>query len=125
MVQCAYCQAETGMYASGVPICVKCSQSREAKAKEDHNPNVQAILIHQLNEMTIRAQSAAIEFDAIADDIPSSLPHPDGMQRLRNASLDLTLARHEMMKAHNRLNDFLARGIVPEDLKLKRSAGQS
>src|SRR5258705_10589714 len=117
MAQCAYCKTETDLYVSGVPICVKCSQSREAKAKEDHNPNVQAILIHQLNEKTIRAQSAAIEFDAIADDIPSSLPHPDGTQHLRNASLDLTLARHEMMKAHYRLNDYLSRGIVPEDLK--------
>ena len=34
-----------------------------------------------------------------------------------NASLDLSLARHEMMKAHIRLNDYLGHGIVPEDLK--------
>jgi len=26
-------------------------------------------------------------------------------------------ARKEMRKAHSRLNDFLSRGIVPEDLK--------
>ena len=117
MAHCACCSAETGIYDGGVPICVKCVKRREAKPKEDHNPSVQATLIHQLNEKAIQAQSAATEFDAIADDIPSSLPHPDGTQRLRNASLDLTLARHEMMKAHNRLNDYLSRGIVPEDLK--------
>lgn len=33
------------------------------------------------------------------------------------ASRGLATARHEMMKAHNRLNDYLSRGIVPEDLK--------
>ena len=117
MAQCAYCTAETEMYDGGVPICIKCVQRREARPKGDHNASVQLTLVHQLNEMTIRAQSAAMEFNAIADDIPSFLPHPDGTQRLRNASLDLTLARHEMMKTHYRLNDYLSRGIVPEDLK--------
>jgi hypothetical protein len=29
----------------------------------------------------------------------------------------LTLARTEVVGAHNRLNDFLERGIVPDDLK--------
>jgi len=53
-------------------------------------------------------------------DIPSHLPHPDGTQHLSNAARELSAARKEMMDAHNRLNDFLARGIVPEDLKRQK-----
>ena len=48
---------------------------------------------------------------------PSGTPHPDGVQRIHNASHKLTQARDEMMNAHNRMNDFIERGIVPEDLK--------
>jgi len=29
---------------------------------------------------------------------------------------ELTIARKEMATAHNRLNDYLSRGIVPDDL---------
>src|SRR6266404_997113 len=50
--------------------------------------------------------------------VPSGLQHPDGAQRIKNASNKLSLARKEMATAHNRLNDYLSRGIVPEDLKL-------
>jgi hypothetical protein len=32
----------------------------------------------------------------------------------------MDVARTEMMKAHARLNDFIERGIVPEDLKRSR-----
>ena len=42
---------------------------------------------------------------------------PDGVQRIRSVSHELTVARNEMIRAHNRLNEFLERGTVPEDLK--------
>ena len=51
------------------------------------------------------------------DQFPSGLAHPDGVQRIKNASNALTIARREMATAHSRLNDYLSRGIVPEDLK--------
>jgi hypothetical protein len=51
------------------------------------------------------------------DQFPSGLPYPDGVQRIKNASNKLNLARKAMATAHNRLNDYLSRGIVPEDLK--------
>ena len=47
----------------------------------------------------------------------SGLPHPDGSQRIKNASVGLSMARKGVLKAHTRLNDYLGRGIVPEDLK--------
>ena len=49
--------------------------------------------------------------------IPSGFPHPDGSQRIHNASRDLSTARKDLMRAHTRLDDFLKTGIVPEDLK--------
>jgi hypothetical protein len=42
---------------------------------------------------------------------------PTEHQRINNASREVSLARAEMMRAHNRLDDFMTRGIVPEDLK--------
>ena len=50
---------------------------------------------------------------------PSGLPHPDGVQRIKNASDELSIARKEMTRAYARLTDYVERGIVPEDLKVK------
>jgi len=46
-------------------------------------------------------------------------PHPDGTLHLHEASRQLSAARDEMMRAHNRLNDFLDKGIMPDDLKVR------
>lgn len=48
---------------------------------------------------------------------PSENQHLDGKRHIHNAARQLTAARMEMMRAHNRLNDFLNAGIVPDDLK--------
>jgi hypothetical protein len=64
-----------------------------------------------------RAKAAIAAFAAVTTEIPSGLPHPDGTQRIHNASREVSLSRIGMMKAHNRLKDYLARRIVPEDLK--------
>ena len=58
-----------------------------------------------------------MEFQAVMSDIPSGLPHPDGTQRIHNASSQMKDAREGMMTAHKRLNDYLSVGTVPEDLK--------
>src|ERR1700730_9984703 len=101
MARCAYCQTETEMYESSVPICIQCSNESPARRQ------VRATLFHDLIEATKRAESAADTFAAVAGDIPSALPHPDGVQRIHNASHELRAARDEILKAHNRLNDFL------------------
>ena len=49
--------------------------------------------------------------------VPSGLPQPDGTQRIHNASREVSLARVELIKAHNRLSDYIGCGIVPEDLE--------
>jgi len=48
-------------------------------------------------------------------DIPSGLPQPDGSQRIQNAAHALAAARNEVMRAHSRLDEFLARGGVSVD----------
>lgn len=114
MARCAYCQTETELYAGAVPICVRC-----ADLPPDRR-TARATLVHDLHEATMRAEAATAAFTAVADDIPSGLPHPDGVQRIHNASRAMDAARKEMITAHTRLNDLIELGIVPEDLKQRR-----
>jgi hypothetical protein len=101
MALCAYCKAETELYDGGVPICVQCSNAREAKRKPPASEHeIRTTLLQHLTEAT---------------------------KRNHEASRELAVARSELMKAHNRLNDYLSRGIVPEDLKknsIAKTAGK-
>ncbi len=110
MAECAYCKTDTELYDGGAAVCVQCAkmppEMRDAGAK----------LLHDLAEATLRAESASMAFNATANSIPKG-PGQHGVQRIHNASRNLSAARLERMKAHTRLNDFLERGIVPEDLK--------
>jgi hypothetical protein len=114
VTQCAHCQAEMKIYIGDVPICDECSQARAAKPP---TPNVRDVLFRELITATTDAESARNEFVKVTGRIPTGLPHPDGTQRVKNASRELALARERLMKAHNRLNDYLSRGIVPDGLK--------
>jgi hypothetical protein len=106
------------MYDSGIPVCVGCSDARKAKRKSPASEQeIRTILFRDVLEATARNNEATTEFEALMSKIPSGLPHPDGVQRITNASRSLSIARKEKMKADNRFNDFLGRGVVPEDLK--------
>lgn len=111
MARCAYCEAETEHYDGSTPICVQCVETslekRVARAK----------LFQDLHEATKRTDAATEAFAQVTGNIPGGTPHPDGVQRIHNASREMTAARMDMLKAHHRLNDFLNTGIVPEDLK--------
>jgi hypothetical protein len=48
-------------------------------------------------------------------DIPSGLPQSDGALRIQNAARALAAARNDVMHAHSRLNEFLARGVISRD----------
>jgi len=121
--QCVYCKAETELYAGAVAVCAQCAS--DAKKVKPKSANVPGVLDHQVRSVLLRdlvrttasASAALQEFNTIMDQFPSGLPHPDGSQRIRNASQSLSIARLEMMTAYSRLDDFLGRGIVPEDLK--------
>jgi hypothetical protein len=111
MARCAYCQAETQLYEGAIPICLQC----DALSKDKRAAKTQ--LTNDLHKAMHLAEAATAAFRAATSEIPSSLPHPDGVQRIQNASREMALAREEMTKAQKRLNEFLERGIVPQDLK--------
>ena len=118
MAQCAYCETETFMFDRGVPLCIQCAEERDSKRKPSATAHeIRATLLQDLIGSTARNSEALREFDEVTGQFPSGLPYPDGVQRIKNASNKLSVARKEMGTAHNRLSDYLSRGIVPEDLK--------
>jgi hypothetical protein len=120
MAQCAYCKAEADRYVGGdVPICVECSDAQQEAARRHPGieQEIRAALLQDILGATARNSEATREFEAVMGQFPSGLPHPDGAQRIKNASNHLSIARTEVMKAHKRLDDFLSRGILPEGLK--------
>ena len=119
MAQCAHCKAETFMYEFGVPICIECSGKRERIARKPpvSSTQIQNLLVNDIAEATARVSAANDEFYKVTSQVPSGLPHPDGVQRIHNASRELDIARKEMMKAHTRLNEYVHTGVVPENLK--------
>jgi coenzyme F420-reducing hydrogenase alpha subunit len=58
-------------------------------------------------------------FEDVVREVPSMLPHADGIQRIKNVSRDLTLSRDKLNKAVARLNDFALHGTIPHDLQKK------
>ena len=104
------------MYCNEVPVCVPCSERQDAaKRSPVDESQLRARLMQELLETSARAKSASEAFLLLMKDTPSGLPHPDGVQRLQNASHELSVARPEMEKAHSRLNLYLGRGILPDD----------
>jgi hypothetical protein len=75
------------------------------------------LLVNALANATARVDAANQVFSSVMSGIPSGLPLADVAQRLHSISRELDDARKEMMTAHKRLNDFVKRGIVPEDVK--------
>jgi hypothetical protein len=118
MAQCAYCKAETELYENGTPICVVCAGARPVNARASRTESqIQERLLQEVRWATDRVNAASDSFNAIISEIPSGVPRPDGALLVTQASRELSTARAEMMAAHRRLNDFLGRGVIPEDLQ--------
>ncbi len=71
----------------------------------------------QLEEAIEHAVQASEVFFVVVTEIPSGHPHRDGTELINDASRGLSLARVKMAAAQRRLNDYVNRGIVPEDLR--------
>jgi hypothetical protein len=117
MAACAYCRAETELYDGDVPVCVNCSLAPMKRKPPATDQQIRGTLLQDVLELTARTNEATREFNAVIDQFPNGLPHPDGVQRIKNASNKLTIARRELMKAHTRLDEYSGRWIVPDDLK--------
>ena len=71
-------------------------------------------------EIAVKEKNHALEeFNLVIEDTPSGLPHPDGVQRIKACSRRYSEARHHMILALERLNNFRNNGIVPDDLRRK------
>jgi hypothetical protein len=115
MATCAYCKAEeTDLHENGVPICLRCADRRSKKsAPPATKREIAAALLQSLLVAVSLNDEAAREFDNAL----SGKHHPNGVQRIRDASARLSLSREEMMAAHTRFDNFIEHGIVPDDLK--------
>ena len=117
MAECAYCKSETELFENGTPICVSCAAAREGDPRPSFgSSDIQQKLLQEIREATDRVNAAAEGFSLLLKDVPSNVPAPDGTFRITQASHELATARAEMMRAHRRLNDFLSRGVIPEDV---------
>ena len=118
-LRCAFCKTQEAQFGEyGVPICLNCLDV--TKPNPTRNTSICALLIQNLTDAKSRLETAASEFNSILGKIDSSLPHPDGSQRFRNASSELAAARKKKERAQDSLSDYLRRGIVPKDLEIER-----
>ena len=130
MAKCAHCKKqETQMYEKGVPLCIACATDKAVerangtshKSPTNQKPvterEIGANLLQGMLSAVSLNDEAANEFDHAVSQARTAAHHPDGAQRIKDASRKLSVTREEMMAAHTRLNDFVERGIVPEDLK--------
>ena len=115
MALCILCKVnETELYQNGAPICLKCANAPKRKPAATKQ-EIRNALLHNVLEATAQHNEARADFEASR--VAGGLPHPDGTQRIKNTSNSLSIARKNMMVAHDRLDRFLQTGIVPEDLK--------
>jgi hypothetical protein len=114
MAECTVCRTETFVYVGSIAICIACLENPAiARPRTEHE--IRAVLVKKIIDATVRASAASEVFNAITSQIPSGLPHSDGVQRMKSAASDLSSARKELMIAHRRLNEFVESGIMPKD----------
>ena len=118
MTICTFCESEAEVGSDGVPLCKSCSSKPQSEIEKLKTARqIRAGLQREILASTARADAASEALSAIMDDIPSGLPQPDGSQRIQNAAHALAAARNEVMRAHSRLDEYLARGVIPVDFE--------
>ena len=118
MALCYRCNVETFVHSDGIPVCVRCLDLKNSKRKPSQMElGIRTILVRRMVEAAARLSDATGTFMVVTNEIPSGLPHPDGIQRIQNAARELAVARKKVKEADADLNEYLNRGIVPEDLR--------
>src|ERR1700676_4583262 len=106
---CTHSQAEK-LLDSSIPICLKCWEARVTKREPPVTADqVRTTLIEGVLEAIALKKTTSQAFEIVMGQFPSA--SPNGSQRIKDVSEQLSFARRGMMAAHNRLNDFLAQGI--------------
>lgn len=111
MARCSYCGRETELHEGGIPICVPCSNMPILPKRTIHSH-----LIEELADATAEHSAALAAYNRVMWEIPSAIPHPDGVQRIHSTSQELSVAKERLASAHSRLAAFLDAGTIPEDL---------
>jgi hypothetical protein len=82
---------------------------------------VEDFLRTEVKTAQLRREIADVEFWQLSADVCS----PDHNSVVEQAAMVQSASRRTLLVALHRLNDFLATGAVPDDLKLDSSAKQS
>ena len=99
-----------------MPVCVDCANRLARKPHPSTAEDQPRLACSASCKRPPREPTQATDaFNAIMGDIPSSVPQPDGTQRINNVYRELSFARREMMRAHSRLTRFLDTGVVPQE----------
>jgi len=77
---------------------------------------IEDILSGEVKRARNNQKEAGARFKQIAGDIPSLIPAPDGAMRIHQAGAEYRACLEDLRKALNRYNDFVAKGIVPDDV---------
>ena len=85
--------------------------------RESDHERVRRVLEQEFLDALQRRDLASFRFSEVSKDVPSGLPHPDGKQRIYNASREYSAALREVSRTLTRLIDFRENGIAPKDLK--------
>ena len=119
MATCARCKTEdTQLYVNSVPVCLRCADAPPGRHKPPATEQeIGASLLQSMLRAVSQNDEAARDFDHAVSQARTGEHHLNGGQRIKDASSRLSMAREEMMAAHNRLNNFVELGIVPDDLK--------
>ena len=119
MAECSVCGLHTELFLRGVPLCFSCAQTIETNhfRRESSKTKIQITLEEAQQAARTETHAARTRFREISREIPSGLPHPDGLDRIRLAGVDVRSAEQKYLTATTRLTEFLIRGIVPDDLE--------
>jgi len=77
-------------------------------------------LTEDLEKARAQSKAASDAFNEVLKETPSGLPHPDGTQRIRNASVEKAAAHSRLTRAMARMDSFIIAGKIPDDLKEKQ-----
>jgi phage-related tail fiber protein len=77
---------------------------------------IERILSSEIKAAGQRQRDAGSRLREVVSDIPSSIPAPDGSLRIRLAGVEYRAALEDLRRALARFDDFVVKGIVPEDV---------
>ena len=118
VARCSYCGRETELHEAGVATCPACDD-RLRTAGLSKGFSVHGELNQELAEATAELDFVNVAYNQVMDDIPSRLPHSDGVQRIHSILQEMLVARERFDRAYSRLVGFLDTGTIPPDLSRK------